>query len=602
MAIGCCTGVLAFLIDVFGAFLFSSKIAAAAPLSIGNESQVPHDATAPSPAASFSGALFSFVISSMVLVAVAAALVIYVEPVSGGSGIPDVKTYLQGVKVPRLLRTSTLACKSIGVMFSVAGGLMVGKEGPMIHCGAVIAAGLSQGSSKTFSFRTMWLKRFRNDHDKRDFVSAGAAAGVAAAFGAPIGGVLFAMEEAALYWSQTLTWRTFFCAMCSTLTLNVLLSAVSSGGSSFGSLSHPGLITFGAFIDTTDRKWDLRELPVFAAVGVTCGLQGAFFNHVNEKLTLLRNKTLTTKGSRFVEALVMAGLTAALCMVIPFALPCVDTPPPPADISTDHAAGDVPGNPFGASARRGGGGTAVWKYDPNPLQDAMNSIVCPPAAHHDANITAGSAGKYGAPIVGAGRVSDAVNLLLVSHDEAIKTLFHRTASGTQEADRPLPGLSWEVCLVFHIFCFWVALITYGTMVPSGLFVPGIMSGASLGRLAGELMRMFFPDFGVASPGSYALIGAAGMLGGICRMTISITVIIVECTTNMSYLLPIALTITCAKLVGDIFNHGIYDIHVRLKRYPVLPEETPRSREMLQARDMSVPFIPTPPPYPLPVPL
>ena len=144
------------------------------------------------------------------------------------------KTYLQGIKVPRLLRTTTLLCKTVGVLFSVGSGLVVGKEGPMIHAGAIVAAGVSQGSSKTFKWRTMWLKRFRNDHDKRDFVSAGAAAGVAAAFGAPIGGCLFAIEEAALYWSQNLTWRTFFCAMCSTLTLNVLLSAVALGGSSLG--------------------------------------------------------------------------------------------------------------------------------------------------------------------------------------------------------------------------------------------------------------------------------------------------------------------------------------------------------------------------------
>ncbi|KAK8748105.1 hypothetical protein OTU49_016319 [Cherax quadricarinatus] len=118
---------------------------------------------------------------------IAAFLGSYIEPVSTGSGIPQVKCYLNGVKVPRVVRIKTLLSKVVGVTMSVLGGLAVGKEGPMIHSGAVIAAGVSQGKTTSFKHDFGVFEYFREDHEKRDFVSAGAAAGVAAAFGAPVG-------------------------------------------------------------------------------------------------------------------------------------------------------------------------------------------------------------------------------------------------------------------------------------------------------------------------------------------------------------------------------------------------------------------------------
>ena len=76
---------------------------------------------------------------NVVPVLIGSFLIAYIEPVAGGSGIPQVKCYLNGVKIPRIVRIKTLVCKAVGVTFSVLGGLAVGKEGPMIHSGAVVA-------------------------------------------------------------------------------------------------------------------------------------------------------------------------------------------------------------------------------------------------------------------------------------------------------------------------------------------------------------------------------------------------------------------------------------------------------------------------------
>lgn len=91
------------------------------------------------------------------------SLLVLIEPVAAGSGIPEIKCYLNGVKVPGIVRLRTLLCKAFGVLFSVAGGLFVGKEGPMIHSGAVVGAGLPQFQSISLRKIQINFPYFRSD-------------------------------------------------------------------------------------------------------------------------------------------------------------------------------------------------------------------------------------------------------------------------------------------------------------------------------------------------------------------------------------------------------------------------------------------------------
>jgi len=113
-------------------------------------------------------------------------------------------------------------------------------------------------------------------------------------------------------------------------------------------------------------------------------------------------------------------------------------------------------------------------------------------------------------------------------------------------------------------------------VSSGIFIPTLLAGAAWGRFLGAALEEVLPDEYInnADPGKYALLGAAAMLGGVVRMTISLTVILIEATGNLTYGFPIMVVLMVAKWVGDYFNEGIYDIHIQLAGVPLLSWDPP----------------------------
>ncbi|PNI18875.1 CLCN7 isoform 5 [Pan troglodytes] len=462
---------------------------------------------------SFSLLLWATLNAAFVLVG--SVIVAFIEPVAAGSGIPQIKCFLNGVKIPHVVRLKTLVIKVSGVILSVVGGLAVGKEGPMIHSGSVIAAGISQGRSTSLKRDFKIFEYFRRDTEKRDFVSAGAAAGVSAAFGAPVGGVLFSLEEGASFWNQFLTWRIFFASMISTFTLNFVLSIYHGN---MWDLSSPGLINFGRF-DSEKMAYTIHEIPVFIAMGVVGGVLGAVFNALNYWLTMFRIRYIHRPCLQVIEAMLVAAVTATVAFVLIY------------------------------SSR-----------DCQPLQGGSMSyplqLFCA-----DGEYNSMAAAFFNTP------------------EKSVVSLFHDP-----------PGSYNPLTLgLFTLVYFFLACWTYGLTVSAGVFIPSLLIGAAWGRLFGISLSYLTGAAIWADPGKYALMGAAAQLGGIVRMTLSLTVIMMEATSNVTYGFPIMLVLMTAKIVGDVFIEGLYDMHIQLQSVPFLHWEAPVTSHSLTAREvMSTP--------------
>jgi len=153
---------------------------------------------------------------------------------AAGSGIPEIKTILSGVcpyftdlkRFYQLLLSAgfvihgylggrTLITKAVGLALSVASGLSLGKEGPLVHIASCIGNIVSRYFAKYENNEGVSLADLRppspyNQHPgkRREVLSAASAAGVAVAFGAPIGGVLFSLEEVSYFFPPKVSTHT----------------------------------------------------------------------------------------------------------------------------------------------------------------------------------------------------------------------------------------------------------------------------------------------------------------------------------------------------------------------------------------------------------
>lgn len=207
---------------------------------------------------------------------------------AAGSGVAEVRVILSGFVLHGFLGFKTLVIKSVGLVLSVASGLSLGKEGPYVH----IATCVGNIACRLFE------KYDRNDGKRREVLSAAAAAGVAVAFGAPLGGVLFGLEEVAYFFPAKTLFRTFFCCIIAALSLKFL--------NPYG--THK-IVMFQVHYPV---DWEYFELFTFVVVGILGGVLGALFIKASRYWAKSFRKIPVIKRYPLVEVILVALVTGVI--------------------------------------------------------------------------------------------------------------------------------------------------------------------------------------------------------------------------------------------------------------------------------------------------
>jgi len=126
----------------------------------------------------------------------------------------------------------------------------------------------------------------------------------------------------------------------------------------------------------------------------------------------------------------------------------------------------------------------------------------------------------------------------------------------------------------------MTIVTYGTAVPAGLFLPGILVGCSLGRMLGLFIEREVGQ--TIEMATYATIGAASVLAGYSRLSFSLAVIMLETTENVNLFLPIVFSLFISFAVGRLFNRSLYAASLVSKSVPFLVETVPAFNRELKA--------------------
>eukprot|EP00937_MAST-01D_sp_MAST-1D-sp2_P000530 g530.t1 len=445
-------------------------------------------------------------------------------PVAAGSGIPEMRSVLEGFDLDAapsgrrgrapmqarggFLSLSTLVAKVLGLVLAIGAGLSVGKEGPFVHTSSIVAyqllrlrpfrvlsaaagagagAGAGTGargdgaaSGPTGRAQGGSTAGARVGRELQQHVlSAACAVGVAAAFGAPMGGVLFSIEVTSHIYLTRNYWGAFFCAVC--------------GAATFALLHGQGDVAlFGTAFDSGDDVYSHGELPLFALLALGAGALGGAF--VRLFAGVVRWRRAQQRRGRLLGRNSYAFAAAAVVLV------------------------GVVEYPIGEFMLLSNRGVIIELFD-----------------SHESGIGANSTNVRTAWSQGGGL---GANLVL-----------------------------------FVAIRFVATALMVSLAIPCGVVTPVFAVGAGIGRAAGELFAAMHISSELVA-GGYAVVGAAAFCAGVTG-TVSVAVIVFELTGQLSLALPVLLAVVLARAAAATVSDPIYDTIAVMRGLPAWP--VPRSQ-------------------------
>ncbi|MGF1766803.1 H(+)/Cl(-) exchange transporter ClcA [Enterovibrio makurazakiensis] len=190
------------------------------------------------------------VITSALLSAFGFFLVKRFAPEAAGSGIPEIEGALDNLKPVRWWRV--IPVKFFGGIGTIGAGLVLGREGPSVQMGASVGRMLTD------------LFRINDDEGRHTLVASGAAAGLAAAFNAPLAGIMFVVEEMRPQFKYNL------------ISIKAVMIAAIAATVVYRSLQGQGaMIPLPAHSDVP-----LTALALFLLLGLIFGFVGVIFNRL----------------------------------------------------------------------------------------------------------------------------------------------------------------------------------------------------------------------------------------------------------------------------------------------------------------------------------